>query len=164
MPNQNENILARWQTALATGVCSPLEFFDRVENSLTASGLPELKISRITRSESGWFAPRRIYLRVRYQKLYFDISAFIAGDSLIVGWWLHEDVSGITDLLAELPGFGFLIGKTIRAATYYTVDFIEYFQRALHNSILRVIDELSEENGIMLSPEENRQPLWEEIW
>lgn len=164
MLNQHENILARWQTILENVEYSPLEFFDRIENSLMESGLPDLSISRIIRNEGGWFSQRRIYLRVRYQKLYFDISAFVVGSSLIISWWLHEDLSGVTDLLAEIPFFGFLIEQTTRAATYYAVDFIEYFQRAVHDSVLQIVDKLSEETGLMLLPEEQRQPLWEEIW
>ncbi len=164
MPNRNVNILARWQTVIESVACSPLEFFDRIENSLTECELPNLSISQIIRSEGGWFSQRRIYLRVRYQKMCFDISAFIIGGCLIVGWWLHEDLSGVTDLLAEIPLFGFLIENTTRAPTYYAVDFIEYFQRVVHDSVLRIVDELSEENGFALLPEENRQPLWEEIW
>ena len=126
--------------------------------------LPDLKISRITRNEGGWFSPRRIYLRIRYRRLYFDISAFVVGSSLIVGRWLHEDLSGVSALFMEIPGLGFFLEKTTRAATYYSVDFIEYFQRAVHDSVLQVVDELSEENGFAFLLEENRQPIWEEIW
>ena len=164
MPDGNENILARWQTALENTACSPLEFYERVEQSLAERELPNLQFAQITRSEGGWFSPRRIYLRIRYQNLYFDISAFVVGSSLIVGWWLHEDSSGVSDLLTELPGFGFLIERTIRAATYYSVDYLEYLQKAVHDSVLHVVDELSEENGLALLTDENRQPIWEEVW
>lgn len=164
MPKPDGNILARWQTTLGIVACSPLEFFNRVEATLIESELPDLKISRINRSEGGWFSPRRIYLRIRYQKLYFDISSFVAGNSLIVGWWLHEDLPGVVDLWAEIPGLGFLIEKTTHAATYYTVDFIEHFERTVHNAILQVVDELAEENESAFLPDEARKPIWEELW
>jgi len=163
MPNPNENILARWQTALENAACSPLEFYEQVENSLAECELPNLSFSQITRNEGGWFSSRRVYLRIRYQRLYFDVSAFVAGDSLIIGWWLHEDAPGVMDLLAEIPGFGFLMERTTRAATYYTVDFVEYFQRTVHDSILRVVDDLREEHDLTCLPEEARVPVWEEI-
>jgi hypothetical protein len=164
MSNTSGNILTRWQTSLKNVACSPLEFYELVERSLIESELPNLSFSQITRNEGGWFSPRRVYLRIRYQKLYFDVSAFVGGNALIVGWWLHEDAPGVADLLAELPGFGFLAEKTSRAATYYKVDFIEYFQRAVHASILQVIDRLSEENGLAYLPDKARIPVWEEIW
>lgn len=164
MPKPDGDILARWQTTIETGACSPLEFYDRVENSLTECELPNLRFSRITRSEGGWFSPRRIYLRIRCQRLYFDVSAFVVGNSLIAGWWLHLDSPGVGDLLSELPIFSFLMEKTTRAATYYTVDYVEYIERAAHDSILRVVDQLREENGCGYLPDEARAPVWEEIW
>ena len=156
--------MARWQASLETGGCSPLEFYCRVENSLTECGLPDLRFSRITRSESGWFSPKRVYLRVRCQRLYFDVSAFVVGGSLIAGWWLHKDAPGVLDLMAEIPGFGLLLEKTTRSATYFQVDYIEYVERVIHASILRILDELSEETGVALLPAEARVPVWEEIW
>lgn len=164
MPKPDGNILARWQTSLANTACSPLEFFNRVETSLIEGELPDLKISQINRREGGWFTPRRIYLRASYQKLYFDISSFVAGSSLVVGWWLHKDLPDVFDLLAEIPCLGFLIEKTTSAATYYTVDFIEYFERSVHNTILQVIDELLEESESAFLPDEARKPIWEELW
>jgi hypothetical protein len=164
MPDRVGNILARWQARLDNVNCSPLEFFEMVQLSVLEKELPNLSFSQITRNEGGWFSPQRIYLRIRCQKLFFDVSAFIVGDCLIVGWYLHEDASGVADLLAEIPGFGLLMKKTTHAATYYKVDFIEHFQRTVHESILRIIDELSEENGLQYLPDEARQPIWEEIW
>ena len=157
-------ILARWQTALENAACSPLEFFGRVENAIMEQEIPNLSFSQITRRQGNLFSPRRIYLRIRHQKLYFDVSAFVVGRSLIVGWWLHETQPGVAELLAELPGFGAFMERIIGPATYYSVDYIEYFQRAVHDSVLRVVDELSEENGFAVLPEADRQPIWEEIW
>lgn len=164
MPKTDGNILARWQATLENVACSPLEFYERIENSMLECELPNLRVSHITRNESGWLSPRRVYLRIRCQRLYFDVSAFVGGNSLIVGWWLHEDSPGVSDLFSEIPVFGFLLGKTTRAVTYYQVDFIEYIERAVHASILRILDELAAENGLEHLPAEARVPVREEIW
>jgi len=163
MPKTNGSILARWQTTLEKVGCSPLEFYDRVKNSLLECELPNLLVSQITRNEGGWFSPRRVYLRIRCQRLYFDVSSFVVGNSLIAGWWLHLDSPGVGELLTELPVLGFLMEKTSRAATYYSVDYIEYAQHAVHDSILRVVDELRAENDLTCLPGEARAPVWEEI-
>lgn len=164
MPNKQENILARWQTTLELNVCSPLEFYERVENELLESELPDLQFSNVTRNEGGWFSSHRTYLRIRYQRLYFDVSAFVGGRFLIVGWWLHLDSQGITDLFSELPILGFLLEKITQPDTYYRVDYLEFFQRSVHDSILRVVDEQREQNGFPLLNAEARIPIWEEIW
>lgn len=164
MPNKHGNILARWQTTLEMSVCSPLEFYERVETELLASELPNLQFSNITRNEGGWFSPRRTYLRIRYQKLYFDVSAFVGGKFLIVGWWLHLETQGIADLFSELPILGFLLNRLSYSDTYFRVDYLEFFQRSIHDSILRVVDELRGQNGLPLLTAEARIPIWEEIW
>lgn len=82
----------------------------------------------------------------------------------MVSYWLHIDRYGIIDLLAEIPGIGFLIENAARPATYYTVDSLEHYQREVHEAILHVVDELADTGGgAALLPEE-RQPIWERIW
>lgn len=164
MSKTNGNILARWQTTIEKAACSPLEFYDRVECSLLDCELPDLRVLRITRNEGGWFSPKRIYLRIQYQRLYFDVSAFVIGRSLIVSWWLHKQSLSVADLLAEIPGFSFLLEKIIRAATYYAVDFTEHFQRTVHKAVLQVVDNVTEQTGFAPLLEEARQPVWEEVW
>lgn len=164
MAASHGQILARWQAKLIGVDCSPMEFFEMVENAVIERELPDVSFSLVMRREGGWFSPRRMYLRIRCRKLYFDVSAFVVGNSLIVGWWLHQALPGVADLFAELPGIGFILRKTTRAATYYAVDFIEYFQRAVHDSILRLIDDLTKENEAAFLPDEARQPVWEELW
>lgn len=164
MPNSNGNILARWQTILEANVCSPLEFYQMVENELIESELPDLQLLNVTRAESGWFSPRRTYLRIRYQRLYFDVSAFMGGRFLIVGWWFHQETQGIADLFSEIPILRFLLERTTRSATYYRVDYLEFVQRSVHDSILRVVDGLRGQNGLPLLSAEARIPVWEEVW
>jgi hypothetical protein len=164
MTKMSGEILARWQARLDGADCTPLEFFDLVQASVAEKDLPGISFSYVNRREKGWLSARRIYLRIRYRRLFFDVSAFVAGDSLVVGWWLHEDLPGVADLFSELPVIGFIMEKTVRAASYFSVDFTEYLQHAVHESILRVVDELSEENGLILLPDEARIPVREEIW
>lgn len=164
MTKTDGQILARWQAKLSAVDCSPLEFFDLVQALVEEKEIPDILFSSVARREGGWLTPNRLYLRIRCGRLFFDVSAFVVGGSLIVGWWLHEDSHGVADLLAEIPIFNFILEKTTRAGSYYTVDFIEFFQRTIHDSILQAVDELSEENGLGILPDEARQPIWEEIW
>jgi hypothetical protein len=164
MSERNANILARWQTSLENAVCSPLEFYELVENALREAEIPNLQFSNVVRNEGGWFSSRRIYLRIRYQRLYFDVSAFVVGNFLTISWWLHEDAPGVADLFSEIPMFDFLLRNTTRAETYYQVDYIEHFQHTFHDSVLRIVDELRKENALPILTGEERTPIWEEVW
>ncbi len=163
MAKPDGQILARWQIRLNGTACSPLEFFESVQASVMEKELPNISFSQITRREGRWLSPKRIYLRISCQKLFFDVSAFVAGHCLVVGWWLHKDPPGVGDLFSELPGIGSLLEKTTRAS-YYSVDFIEHLQRTIHESILQVADAISVENESAPVPDEIWQPVWDEIW
>lgn len=162
MAKSDGEILARWQTKLDGVDCSPLEFFELIQALVNEKDLPNISFSFINRREGSWFSPNRMYLRIQCQRLFFDVSAFVVGGSLITGWWLHKQSHGVANLLAEIPGFGFILNKTTHA--YYPVDFFEHFQRTVHESILRAVNELSKENELENLPDEARQPIWEEIW
>ncbi len=154
-------ILARWQASLDGITCSPLEFFDLVKASVEEKELPDISFSCVVRNEGGWFSPRRVYFRIRCHGMFFDVSAFVTGNSLVAGWWLHRDPPGVGDLLAEIPGLGLVLERTSRAATYYAVDLIEHFQRSVHESVLAVVDKLSEGRAAASLAEAEKQPIWE---
>ena len=164
MARTKGQILARWRASLHDVDCTPLEFFALVREGVEASELPGLSFSEITRAEGGLFSPGRIYFRIRCDRLFFDISAFVAGRALAISYWLHEDLPGVRELFSEIPPLGFLIESVIKPATYYKVDLLETFQHAVHDAIIGIFDELSQRNGAPLLPDDLRQPIWEEVW
>lgn len=165
MAQTDGKLLARWSGKLDGAAVSPLEFYQMVEAEISESELPDISFSYIWRREgSSFFSPKRIYLRIRHKRLFFDVGAFLAGNSLVVSWWLHEDFPGIADLFAEIPVIGFFIERTTKAATYYSVDRIEFFQKSVHEAVLKVVDQLSEEINAAILPVEEREPVWKEIW
>ncbi|MBK8464956.1 MAG: hypothetical protein IPL32_03920 [Chloracidobacterium sp.] len=164
MAASEQELLARWSGSIRDAACSPLEFYDLVEQEILESGLAGVNFSQFTRREGGLFSPLRIYFRIRYDRLYFDLCAFVSGHSFVVSYWLHVERFGMVDLLEEIPGVGFLIETTLRPATYYSIDVIEHFQHEVHNAVMHVIDELSENDGAASLPPEARQPIWEQIW
>ena len=145
--------------------CSPLEFYELVQLEISSRELEGVGSSFITRRENGLFSPQRTYLRIRQGKLYFDICAFLIGNSFISSYWLHRNAPDAIDLLAELPVLNFLLKHTVLANTYYTVDYVEHFQRSIHESILNVIDGLSEDDDLVFlsekAPEPNREGV---VW
>ncbi len=164
MPTKDHPILARWRAQLAGINCSPLAFFALVQDAISEAAFPQVEFSDVVHREGGLFTADRIYLRVRHRDMYFDVSAFVAGRYLVVGYWLLQDPPGVRDLLAEIPGIAFVVDRAIVPATYYAVDAIEAFQHAVHDAILRVCDDLSNWHNTSLLTEEQRQPIWEDIW
>jgi len=163
MPRSDGQVLARWSGRLTGVDCTPLEFFELVQVDVLETQLPDIRFARITRRENGPFSANRIYFRVRCDRLFFDVTAFVSGRVLAVGYWLHADWPGLQDLFFEFPFVGSLIERAVRPTTYYGVDQLENFQHIVHDSILRVLDDLSSRNSTATLPDDERQPIWEEI-
>lgn len=159
----NARLLTRWTSELGDAPCSPLEFYQLVQAEIMERELEHVTFSFVTRREGGVLSPQRTYLRVRLGKLFFDICAFLVGNAFVISYWLHEDTNSLFDLLTELPVLGFFLTRIFYAKTYYLVDYIQYSQQTIHQSILQVIDDLAEENDLTFLPEEVRQAVvWED--
>jgi hypothetical protein len=62
------------------------EFYRSIEAELELRALTGLEFSRITYSEGGMFAARREYLRVRRERLVFDVCAAPFGNEWFFSW------------------------------------------------------------------------------
>lgn len=164
MAGQDAQILARWDARIRGANCTPLLFFELVTTAIEQQQLSDIDIVYSVRREGGLFSPRRVYLRVRYDDLFFDVSALVAGTSLIVGYWLHRDHPGIVDLLSEIPGIRIIRERWLRPTTYFAVDYVRAFQQIIHGAILDVVDDLSQLQGLVHLPEVERVPVWEQVW
>ena len=160
----DRQLLARWTGTIEGTSCTPLEFYKMVEQAVLEKELSGIRFATITHREGGWLTSKRVYLRIRRKKLFFDICFFPVGNSSVVSWWLHCDQFDVIDLFTEIPVVSFFIKRTIRATTYYSIDLVQYFQKAVHAAILQILDRLTEENHLNLLNDEERRPVWEEIW
>jgi hypothetical protein len=138
-------ILSHWDGSFENFQASPLEFYDRVEQAIIDRGVSGIKLSRVTRREGPRWASRREYLRVERKELVFDICAAPSGNDLSLSWWLGQKPPS---LLSETPFFGALFGLFRGETTYYEADMQVLFQRAVHESVLKVAAELTREAGI----------------
>lgn len=160
MPNPNGTILSHWHISLENVMCSPLDFYQSVIDLIEQKGFPNINFTEITRNEGGWFSRhQRIYLRVRQNHLFFDICAFPMGNSFTISSWLQEGSPGTIDLFSEIPILGYVIEKTIHASNFYTVDTVMSFQRMVHNSVLQIVDELTDDFEMERIPNQFRQPI-----
>ncbi len=163
MSAASNNILSRWQARIYRTGCSPLGFLELVIQKVREAEFPKLRFSEVRRRENGLLSSDRTYLRIRYRSLYFDVSALLAGHALVVGYWLHADKPGISDLISEIPGAGWLIRGLIKPATYFQVDHNQAFQHMVHDSVLEVVRSLAEGNDARHLDPASDAPVWEEI-
>jgi hypothetical protein len=71
----------RWYVPLDNFEFSTADFYQMIENELLVRKVPGLEITRVELSEGGPLSPKREYLRLRRERLGFDICAAPFGTS-----------------------------------------------------------------------------------
>jgi hypothetical protein len=73
--------------------------------------------------------------------------------------------SGFDDnLVRDLPVFGRLYSALFKPTTYYRIDSLEMFQKAVHNAVLEVIDQMTTEKGLRALSDDDRRPLMKRFY
>ena len=158
-----DSLISYWNTSLYARV-SPSVLYERLEAEVLSEGIPRVEVTRTFWREGGWFSARREYLRIRWNDLVFDICGFPVGNSFTVSWWLGTIENNVRNLIFEIPILGTFLEERFSPVTYYAIDVEASFQRAIHNSVLRVIDDLTEENELPRLAEFEREPFMTEFY
>lgn len=77
-PAGSPELLEHWYT-LATEHFSALEVYDAIEAEIKAQEVPGLTMSRVDLSEGGLLSDNRVYLRMKRERLCFDVCAAPVG-------------------------------------------------------------------------------------
>jgi len=72
-------VIEHWYTLIAAQQFSAKEFYDHIETEIKAQEVPALEISRIDLSEGGALSDKREYLRMKRERLTFDVCAAPVG-------------------------------------------------------------------------------------
>ncbi len=68
------------------------------------------------------------------------------------------------DLVRGLPMIGWLYERLFKPSTYYRIDTMLMFQKAVHNAVLEVIDEMTTAKGLRALVESERKPIMREFY
>jgi hypothetical protein len=186
----SHELLAQWNKFIDGAQVRPLQFYAVVEEKLAARQIPKIRCSRICMHERGPLSPNREYLKIRRKNLEFYICGAPFGTGFFVSSRLLKQ-NGLTfppKILAVLAyllivamlvkALGLtalaLIGTgSIAAAVYlamtrdgtpYEKDMAESFRRAVHNSLLEAIDDLTKLRPIASRPLNPSTPLMAELF
>lgn len=159
-----DNLIAHWNTTLHDVGLRPSAFYEMVEQEISMRRFAGMRLTSVYWREGGWFSARREYLRIVWRQLVFDICGFPLGDSFSVSWWLGTNEQSVRNLFLEIPLLGSLIEAGLSPATYYEVDSESVFQNGIHNSVLRVIDVLTDQNHLPRLDELAREPIMAEFY
>lgn len=67
-------------------------------------------------------------------------------------------------VVRSIPVIGTLYVWMFKPGSYYRIDTLEMFQKAVHNAVLEVIDSMTAEKGIRALVENERKPIMREFY
>lgn len=159
-----DSLIAHWHTTLGGVKLQPSVFYEMIENEIARRQISNLSVTRVFLREAGWFSSRREYLRVQHKKLIFDICGFPTADSFSVSWWLGAVDKTIGNLFFEIPLVGEFLEEQLAPVTYFEIDSEAMLQRAIHTSVLSVVDELTDQNELPKLIGREREPVMTEFY
>lgn len=101
-------ILAHWYVPLLDFQSDATEFYRSVEDDLKKREVPQLAAERVEFKEAGWLSSNHEYLRLRRERVVFDICSAKFG----TGWWFSlraavlPRVLYVWEILLALLGLG----------------------------------------------------------
>ncbi|MCG3165628.1 MAG: hypothetical protein POELPBGB_01396 [Bacteroidia bacterium] len=137
---------------------SAKDFYKNVEAEITRRQLPDVKMKTLTLSEGGLMSKNRLYFEVKRKDYIFHICAAPFGTGFFVSWWLREKISFWQELLIKIPYIGEKIVERMQYKPYYVIDTATMFRSSVHQSILNVIDTITQPKGIKSLSEFERKP------
>ncbi|MBV9497463.1 MAG: hypothetical protein JOZ54_24715 [Acidobacteria bacterium] len=108
MPRTAE-VISNWHHSVEDFNTSALAFYDAVEGALRVKQAPDLRTERVEWSESGVLSAKRVYLRVSYGRLSFDVCAAPFGADFFFSWWLVRRAPEHALAYALFAAFGALL-------------------------------------------------------
>ena len=110
---KGEDVLHYWPELIEGMRFSTKDFYDRTEAALQARNIPELEVSRVDIKEGGPLTPRREYLRLRRERLVFDICAMPFGSGFYISEWFWRQPRRIGLIALLVLGALIWLGWTI---------------------------------------------------
>jgi len=222
-------IISHWCHLINDLRISSQEFYSRLHQVLCDRKVPMLEGGRIEFHEGGPLSPKRQYLRLKRERVTFDICAAPFGTGGFVSWRLGERYLRLNfiglfllivaflavlnsiqdyritlfrlavDLHQSLMTAGIVVGiivfliwlmrsavglglanldalllhtpiiagfyeRFLRPLTYYRIDLALMYERAIHQAVLQVLDELTEAQKLPRLPDSDRKPIMRDFY
>ncbi|MEO8086221.1 MAG: hypothetical protein ABI763_05355 [Bacteroidota bacterium] len=136
---------------------STSDFYSKIEEVVKKRNIPDVKMKRITLSESKFMLSTRDYLRISRKQNTFDVCAATFGSIFFVSYWYGEEANEMRDAIHRIRFIGPIIENLSAMKTYYQVDTQNMFGGCIRDCIMEVVDDISKVKGLRtLSPEERR--------
>jgi hypothetical protein len=137
-------IKSHWQTFLDGFQIGTNELYTQVRAGLKERHINHVDINEETFLESHLLSAKRLYLRVTQNEFVFYFCCAQYGTGTFVSSWLCIKNER---LINKIPFVSKLVGKDRNNKTFYQMDTELMFRSGVHNTVVAVVDAMSEAKG-----------------
>ena len=135
-----------------------------LEKELDKHRLPDLQISKVRLKEGHIFSSRRLYLRLKWGTLEYNVCAAPFASGFFISWWLINHIPLFMVSINRIPYVGSRIVNLFFPVTYYKIDTGSMYMTYVHSCVQKVIKDITEEKGIQGLSELQQQPILNNIF
>ncbi len=155
---------SRWNTVIDKFSFSSKEFYELLRKELLSNGINNLDVKFVFLKEGNAFSSRRTYLRAVWKDYQYDICAAPFGNGFFVSWWLlYKNSIGLI-IISKIPFIGKWLAEKLYPITYYKIDTASMFMTYAQASVLKVIEDITNDKGVRSLSESERKPVLNNIF
>jgi hypothetical protein len=155
---------SNWNTLIDNFDYSSREFYTQLKEELELHGVTNITIREKNLKEGSILSASRIYLRATWKEYQYDICGANFGNGFFISWWLLYKNSIGKILISKIPFIGKWLAKKLYPVTYYRIDTASMFMSYAQSSVLKVIEDITNEKGVRALTETERKPILNNIF
>ena len=154
---------SHWQTMYQNFEFSSKTFYELLTKELQSKQIKGLRLKNITLREGTILSAKRIYLKIEWNELEYNVCCAPFVDATFFSSWLLLKNSFFQALLLKIPFIGLWLYNKMYPNTFFKHDTTSIFMSYVHNALLTVIEEVTKETGVRLS-EQEKKPIMKSVF
>ncbi len=155
---------SRWSQLIDGLDYSSETFYKQLRAELLSHNVKNISTRFVLHKEGSVVSSNRSYLRVSWKGHTYDICGAKFGNGFFVSWWLFQTPTLGEILIYKIPFIGKWLARKLFPVTMYSIDTASMFMAYAQQSVLNVIDDISEEKGIRKLSEQQRTPILKDFF
>jgi hypothetical protein len=155
---------SNWNTLIDNFKYSSKDFYKLLRAELWSHGIEDIKISGVNFKESHLFSSNRLYLEVKWKGIEYYVCAAPFGAGFFISWWMFSNKSSFQKIISGIPFIGSFLERNFFPDTFHVYDTSSMFMTYVQSSVLKVIDDITKEQGIKGLSELERKPVMQDLF
>ena len=157
-------LLNHWNILIKGLEYSPLDFYKQLEEELKSEGIEGLRITTHAIPEGSFVSARRQYATIAWKEYKYSVCAAPFAKSFFVSYRSLGKTRFWKYAFTSIPFLGKHFKKGFGGISWYKEDTIMMFHTIVHESIVKVVNEVAEGQNLERIPESQCIPKVRDIF